>query len=51
VRVLTVDWSGFGPPVEIWKKINSLVESESSWYEELSWSLAKDPRTPIKPQV
>ena len=51
VRVLTVDWSGFGPPVEIWKKIKSLVESESSWYEELSWSLAKDPRTPIKPKV
>ena len=51
VRVLTVDWSGFGPPVEIWKKINNLVESESSWYEELSWSLAKDPRTPIKPNV
>jgi len=51
VRVLTVDWSGFGPPVEIWKKINSLVESESTWYEELSWSLAKDPRTPIKPQA
>lgn len=51
VRVLTVDWSGFGPPVEIWKKINNLVESESSWYEELSWSLAKDPRTPIKPHI
>lgn len=51
VRVLTVDWSGFGPPVEIWKKINNLVESESSWYEELSWSLAKDPRTPIKPNI
>ena len=50
VRVLTVDWSEFGPPVEIWKKIETLVNSESSWYEELSWSLAKDPRMPLRPE-
>ncbi len=50
VRVLTVDWSGFGPPVEIWKRILKLVESESTWYEELSFSLAKEPRVPIAPR-
>lgn len=50
VRVLTVDWSGFGPPVEIWKNIKNLVNSEESWYEELSWSLAKTPRAPITPK-
>jgi len=50
VRVLTVDWSGFGPPVEIWKNIKNLVNSEESWYEELSWSLAKSPRAPIAPK-
>ena len=50
VRVLTVDWSGFGPPVEIWKNIKNLVNSEESWYEELSWSLAKAPRAPITPK-
>jgi len=50
VRVLTVDWSGFGPPVEIWKRIVKLVESENTWYEELSFSLAKEPRVPITPR-
>ncbi len=50
VRVLTVDWSGFGPPVEIWKRIQKLVDSESTWYEELSFSLAKEPRVPIAPK-
>ena len=49
VRVLTVDWSGFGPPVEIWKRIQKLVDSENTWYEELSFSLAKEPRVPIAP--
>lgn len=47
VRVLTVDWSGFGPPVEIWKRIKSMVDSHDNWYEELSFSLTKAPRMPI----
>lgn|GEM_PF-330030 len=47
VRVLTVDWSGFGPPVEIWKRIQSMVLSHDNWYEELSFSLTKAPRMPI----
>jgi deoxyadenosine/deoxycytidine kinase len=51
VRVLTVDWSGFGPPVEIWKRIQKLVDSENTWYEELSFSLAKEPRIPIAPKL
>ena len=49
VRVLTVDWSGFGPPVEIWKNILSMVNSKDSWYEQLTFSLAKEPRVPIVP--
>ena len=49
VRVLKVDWSGFGPPVEIWKKIKSLVHQHDQWYEQLAFSLAKEPRVPITP--
>ena len=49
VKVLTVDWSGFGPPVEILKNILELVDSEDSWYENLSFALTKDPMIPIGP--
>ena len=49
VRVLTIDWSEFGPPVEIWKNIRRLVSSEDSWYEQLTFSFAKAPRMPIMP--
>lgn len=50
VRVLTVDWSGFGPPVEIWKNILKLVDSEDTWYEKLTFSLTKAPRVPLMPK-
>ncbi len=30
VRVLTIDWREFGPPVEIWKNIQSMVMSDDS---------------------
>ena len=49
VKVLTVDWSGFGPPVEIWKNIKSMVSSNDSWYEQLTFGLAKEPRAPLVP--
>ena len=49
VRVLTIDWSEFGPPVEIWKNIRNLVSSEDKWYEQLTFSFAKAPRMPIMP--
>ena len=49
VRVLTIDWSEFGPPVEIWKNIQQMVLSDDSWYEKLTFSLAKAPRVPIMP--
>ena len=49
VKVLSVDWSGFGPPVEIWKNILELVDSEDCWYENLNFSLAKAPSVPLKP--
>jgi deoxyadenosine/deoxycytidine kinase len=49
VKVLTIDWSEFGPPVEIWKKIQALVDSEDSWYEQLTFGLTKEPRIPIVP--
>jgi len=51
VRVLTVDWSGFGPPVEIWKNILSMVNSEDSWYEQLTFSLTKESRVPLTPNA
>ena len=47
VKVLSVDWSGFGPPVEIWKNILALCESEESWYEDLNFSLTKAPQIPL----
>jgi hypothetical protein len=51
VRVLTIDWREFGPPVEIWKKICKLVDSEDQWYEQLTFGLTKEPRIPIAPNV
>ena len=49
VRVLTIDWREFGPPVEIWKNIEEMSKSHDTWYEELSFSLNKEPRMPIVP--
>jgi len=49
VRVMTIDWSEFGPPVEIWKNIQRLVSSEDTWFEQLTFSFAKHPRLPITP--
>lgn len=49
VKVLTVDWSGFGPPVEIWKNIKALVSSDDAWYQQLTFGLAKEPRAPLVP--
>ena len=49
VRVLTIDWREFGPPVEIWKNIQEMVNSDDSWYERLTFSLAKEPRVPLMP--
>ena len=49
VRVLTIDWSEFGPPVEIWKNIRRLVASDDLWYEQLTFSFAKAPRMPLLP--
>lgn len=50
VRVLTIDWQEFGPPVEIWKQIEQMVQSHDAWYEELSFSFNKAPRMPIVPR-
>lgn len=49
VKVLTIDWSGFGPPVEIWKNIKELVSSDDNWYHQLTFGLAKEPRAPLVP--
>ena len=49
VRVLTIDWREFGPPVEIWKNIREMVSSQDTWYENLTFGLAKEPRVPIMP--
>lgn len=50
VKVMTVDWQEFGPPVEMWKRILSMVSSSDSWYEKLTFSFAKHPRMPIMPK-
>lgn len=51
VRVLVVDWNDFGPPVELWNKIQRMVGSSDSWFEQLTFSFAKHPRIPIMPEV
>lgn len=48
VRVLTVDWHEFGPPVEMWKRIQKMVGSSDSWHETLTFSFAKHPRLPVE---
>jgi len=50
VRVLVVDWNEFGPPVELWNKILGMVDSNDSWFEQLTFSFAKQPRIPILPK-
>lgn len=49
VRVLSIDWREFGPPVEMWKRIREMASSTGNWYEELSFSLTKAPRVPLMP--
>ena len=49
VRVLTVEWDEFGPPVELWNRIRNMVISSDSWYEQLTFGFAKHPRMPIVP--
>ena len=49
VRVLIVDWNEFGPPVDLWNKILGMVDSEDSWFEQLTFSFNKHPRIPIVP--
>jgi len=49
IRVLVVDWHEFGPPVVLWNKIFSMVNSDESWYEHLSFSFAKHPQIPVPP--
>jgi deoxyadenosine/deoxycytidine kinase len=51
IRVLEVDWHEFGPPVELWNKILAMIDSNDSWYEQLSFAFAKEPRIPIMPNV
>lgn len=47
VRVLVVDWNIFGPPVELWNKILNMVNTEDSWFEQLTFSFAKHPDIPV----
>ena len=49
VKVLTIDWREFGPPVEIWKHIREMVNCDNSWDKNLTFSLAKAPRVPLMP--
>jgi deoxyadenosine/deoxycytidine kinase len=47
VKVLSVDWQVFGPPVELWKRILAITGSPDKWYEQLTFSFAKHPRLPL----
>jgi deoxyadenosine/deoxycytidine kinase len=49
VRVMAVDWREFGPPVELWNRIRTMVISSNSWYEQLTFSFAKHPWMPVAP--
>jgi len=49
VKVLTVDWQEFGPPVTLWNRIQEMVASEDNWYDTLSFGFSKHPRVPILP--
>jgi hypothetical protein len=49
VKVLVVDWHEFGPPVVLWNQIQQMVNSDESWFEQLTFSFAKHPRIPIVP--
>lgn len=51
VKVLVVDWSEFGPPVELWNKILKMIGSEDAWYEQLTFSFTKHPRMPVDPSI
>ncbi|MDP7035449.1 MAG: deoxynucleoside kinase [Planctomycetota bacterium] len=51
VRVLSIDWREFGPPVEMWKRIRNMVDQQDSWYEQMTFSFAKHPRMPILPAL
>lgn len=49
VKVLTVDWQEFGPPVVLWNNILKMIHAPDSWYEQLTFSFAKQPRIPLVP--
>jgi deoxyadenosine/deoxycytidine kinase len=49
VRVMVVDWTSFGPPVELWNRIREFAMSPDRRYEQLTFSFAKHPRIPILP--
>ncbi len=51
VRVMVVDWTEFGPPVELWKRIQALAHAGDVWYEQLTFSFAKHPGMPVRPQA
>lgn len=48
IRVMSVDWSEFGPPVEMWKKIQQMVASSDTWYEQLTFSFGKHTNLPVE---
>lgn len=50
VKVLIVDWHEFGPPVVLWNQILQMVNSDESWFEQLTFSFNKHPRIPIIPK-
>ena len=49
VRTLAVDWTEFGPPVELWKRIREMADSSEVRYRQLTLALGKERRVPIMP--
>jgi deoxyadenosine/deoxycytidine kinase len=49
IRTLCVDWTEFGPPVELWNRILEMAGATESRYRQLSLALGKDPNIPVNP--
>lgn len=49
IRTLSVDWTEFGPPVELWNRILEMAGSSDTRYRQLSLALGKEPQIPVDP--
>ncbi|TKJ39860.1 hypothetical protein CEE37_11320 [candidate division LCP-89 bacterium B3_LCP] len=47
IRTLSVDWTEFGPPVELWNRILEMAGASDTRYRQLSLALGKNPNIPV----